>query len=325
MKTSQNLLERTDKRAIGQIFPWNAHKNFTDVSETTTVQEAIEKSALNFTVRTEPLFLQDGRQARTKAIIRDDTNEIVSDGVGPDWTPVQNQAKFDWFNRYLEANQTKLLTAGYLGNGEKQCLIARLNHNTNVEITKGDEIAKYILLVDSFEPGKSMKLMLLMARLTCCNGNVGFNEENFRKIPHRRKINARMEDLHQDVMVWDKGFDTAVESARFLASHPVKTQSSLFDYYAKVMDFEEKANEAGQKEYSTRSKNTMERLNELFEDDKYNGSSRSWWNSFNAVTAYLNHESGRSADTALDSLWFGQSNVRTKKAWNLALEYATAA
>ena len=51
----------------------------------------------------------------------------------------------------------------------------------------------------------------------------------------------------------------------------------------------------------------------------------SYWQAFNAVTYLTDHELGRSADTRLQSAWYGVNQQRKVRAMNLALEMAGAA
>jgi hypothetical protein len=51
----------------------------------------------------------------------------------------------------------------------------------------------------------------------------------------------------------------------------------------------------------------------------------SWWQAFNSVTYLTDHEMGRSADTRMESAWFGINQSRKIKAAHKAVEYATAA
>ena len=47
-----------------------------------------------------------------------------------------------------------------------------------------------------------------------------------------------------------------------------------------------------------------------------------WWEAFNAVTYMTDHEIGRSADTRLQSAWYGQNRNLKTKALELAVEMA---
>jgi hypothetical protein len=51
----------------------------------------------------------------------------------------------------------------------------------------------------------------------------------------------------------------------------------------------------------------------------------SWWQAFNAVTYLTDHEIGRSADTRLQSAWFGANKNLKIKALETAVQFAEAA
>ena len=51
----------------------------------------------------------------------------------------------------------------------------------------------------------------------------------------------------------------------------------------------------------------------------------SWWSAFNAITFMTDHELGRSADTRLQSAWYGTNRKLKTEALELALEMAEAA
>jgi len=50
----------------------------------------------------------------------------------------------------------------------------------------------------------------------------------------------------------------------------------------------------------------------------------SWWQALNSVTYLTDHKMGRSADTRMQSAWFGINQSRKLKAANKAVEFATA-
>jgi hypothetical protein len=50
-----------------------------------------------------------------------------------------------------------------------------------------------------------------------------------------------------------------------------------------------------------------------------------WWQPFNAVTYLTDHELGRSADTRLQSAWYGTNRGLKTTALETALEMAEAA
>ena len=48
-----------------------------------------------------------------------------------------------------------------------------------------------------------------------------------------------------------------------------------------------------------------------------------WWQALNAVTYYLDHESGRSRDATMTSVWLGQKAALKRRALESAVKFAT--
>ena len=47
-----------------------------------------------------------------------------------------------------------------------------------------------------------------------------------------------------------------------------------------------------------------------------------WWEAFNGVTWYIDHESGREQEKRLESAWFGPKAATKREALDLAVEMA---
>ena len=47
-----------------------------------------------------------------------------------------------------------------------------------------------------------------------------------------------------------------------------------------------------------------------------------WWQALNAVTYYIDHQSGRDRDATMTSVWLGPKGALKRRALHSALEYA---
>ena len=115
-------------------------------------------------------------------------------------------------------------------------------------------------------------------------------------------------------------FETTAEEYRFLASRSINTED-LNKYVRIVLGVHDKE----QEDLSTRSKNIITTIEELFEDGKGNnlpGVSGTYWAAYNAVTEYLNYSKGRTTENRMDSLWFGQNGNLSQKALETAVALA---
>lgn len=310
-------IKKADTRVIGK-FPWAGQ--FVDVSsDGRDINKVMERAALNYTFHKEQLQLPDGRQVSNYAVVRDDNNEILSHSVGPDWTGLTNAKRFEWFSRYLDKKDATIIAAGEITDSirTKVAVIARLDHNTNVTISKNDEVAKYLLLSDSFG-GSALRPQILVARLICGNGMMGISTKDIITIRHSQRINQKMDIAHDDITLWGLGFEKTTEVYKQLATKDIKNESNLDNYFMNVMEYEIPA---GETKLSTRPAKTVAHLKELFADNIHNDGGNSLWTAYNAVTAYINHFVGRSQNSALNSLFYGQGAGRQRRAMETAIEY----
>lgn len=317
MKTSNAILN-ADKRAIGTV-PWASHfEKVEDVGR--DISKVMKKANLDYSFHKEQAYLSDGRPINSYAIVRDSDNAILSHQIGPEWTGIENIKRFQWFEPYLLNKEATIIYAGQITDSirTKICVIARLDKNTNLEVQKGDEISKYILLSDSFG-GSSLRPMLLALRLICSNGMISTSREVMRTLRHSKNIQVNLDNIHDDIQLWDAGFEENMKTYKQLAAKDIKNDTNLNNYFIEVMDFKIKE---GKTELGSRQQNTLEQLRNLFHDKK-NNLGHSLWTAYNSITAYTNHFSGRSTETAINSLFYGQGANRQARALEKAIEFSS--
>ena len=111
--------------------------------------------------------------------------------------------------------------------------------------------------------------------------------------------------------------------AEFLSTRKFSVES-LISYYNDVFPFTHKdANEITKVE--DMSKNAKDAYAVLETQPGAEFGAGTWWQALNSVTYLTDHKMGRSADTRMESAWFGVNQSRKMKAVNKAVEYATAA
>lgn len=317
MAAASVSIEKSDKRVIGS-FPWQ-HDLVNVESVGRHVGDAMKTAGLDYTFHKEQVLLPDGRPLNSFAIVRDDNKEILSHYVGPEWTGLTNTERFKWFEPYLEQEEATILYAGQITDSQrtKIAVIARLDKNTNVEIQKDDVVAKYLLLSDAFGFA-SLRPAILVTRLICGNGAISSQKEGAFSIRHSKNISSNFSSVQRDITLWNENFENTVEVYKSLAKVDIKKQQNLTNYFMDVMNFKIKE---GETELGTRQKNTISKLQDLF-DDKAHNPGQNWFTGYNSITALANHVIGRSTRTSLNSLFYGSSNVLNRKALELAVEYA---
>jgi phage/plasmid-like protein (TIGR03299 family) len=119
-----------------------------------SIKEAITVGGLNWTVVLRPLWTEDNKNKKVAIIdnysVCRSSDSSVLGVVGPDYTPLQNQNAFKWFQPFLDSGQATIETAGSLKFGRKVRVLAKIR-NFESTISNHDEIHHYVLLSNSHD------------------------------------------------------------------------------------------------------------------------------------------------------------------------------
>lgn len=143
--------------------PW--HGLGTEVQEAPASADALVYAGLDWSVIQKDVFTEDGVLiSGYKANLRDTDNAalgIVSDR----YKVVQNQDAFQFTDDLLGAGVT-YETAGALQGGRKVWMLARMPHRY---IIAGDEIASYLVVMNSHDGSSGIKVAMTPIRVVCQN------------------------------------------------------------------------------------------------------------------------------------------------------------
>ena len=298
--------------------PW--HGLGERLEEAPTISEAIEQSGLDWEVGLKNLVTVDGDSVTHKATYRKDTNNILG-VVGPRYVPLQNKEAFDWFQPFIDNGEASLNTGGSLHSGEKVWVLAKLNRD-NSQITKNDEVEKFILLSNSHNGTTAIRVGYTPIRVVCAN-TLAFatqhKSSNLMRIRHTRNTGKHLENIRDIMNNIDAEFESTADQYRFLASRSYNTVS-LKKYIKTVMGVADKPEE----DIKTRTRTLLDKVLELSENTRNSmpGVGGTWWGAYNAYNEYLNYSKGRTNDNRMDSLWFGTSANDNKRALDYAMEFA---
>jgi phage/plasmid-like protein (TIGR03299 family) len=300
--------------------PW--HGLGQKLNENPSIKEAIEAAGLNWKVETQNLFLADGTQAPSKAVVREGKNDILG-VVGPGYTPLQNIEAFEFFQDFLDSNQASLHTAGSLRDGKRIWVLAKIN-KSNMEIVKGDEIEKYVLLSNSHDGTMSVRAGFTPIRVVCANtlgmAHAKRGGSNLIRLKHTKNLKQNLENVAEIMNLANQQFEATAEQYRALASSDIN-QSDLEKYVKLVFvgPGYEKMEQAGKKP----ARDVLPKVVELFENGRgaqLPGVRGTYWAAYNAVNEYLGYAKGNDQQARLDKYWFGDSATTNQKALDLALE-----
>jgi phage/plasmid-like protein (TIGR03299 family) len=279
-----------------------------------------DKSGLNWQVELTPLVTADTQAKVAHRAVRRRSDGRVLGVVGPRFCVLQNRDAFAWFQPFLEAREAALHTAGSLRGGSRVWVLARLNRDPLV-IAQGDEVEKYLLLSHGHDGSLAVRVGFTPVRCLCANTLALAHRSNASKlirVRHRGDVVGNLAAIREIVDAANQEFEATAEQYRLLARKDIN-QADLRKYVKRVLQVEDK------EEISTRTANVIERIIDLFERGRGNDlpSVRgTLWTGYNAVSEYLGYERGRSPQSRLDSLWFGDSHRVSRHALQIALDMA---
>lgn len=300
--------------------PWHGESEALVGNETT--EEVMKKAGLDWSVSTEPLYRSNGEQVQAQASIRSSDGSVLG-VVGPRWTPLQNADAFKVFEPLVESGDMAWHTAGSLRNGQRVWVLCQLNLSNSV-IAEGDEISKFALLSNGHDGLLAVHFGFTPIRVVCANTEALAREceaSKLIRVRHHRFVKENVEKLRDIMNIANQEFEATCDQYRFLASRAINSDD--LKKYVKIV-FNQNTKE--EEDISTRSQNILTSVEKLFEGGKGNnlpGVQGTYWAAYNAVTEYLNYEKGRSVQNRLDSLWFGQNAVQSRKALETAVIMAS--
>jgi phage/plasmid-like protein (TIGR03299 family) len=284
-----------------------------------TVREAISASGLDWDVELVPLVTGDTHASAPARAVRRTTDRRILGVVGPAYHALQNRDAFAFFQPFLDAGLAALHTGGSLCDGKKVWLLARLALDPLV-IGDGDEIQKFVLLSNSHDATTSVRVGFTPIRVVCANTLALARDRAGSKlirVRHTRRLADNLDALREVMDLADQEFAATAEQYRRLRNKGIN-QNDLARYIRRVFQIES-ATLNGQ------LRRILENCFRLFEEGRGAGlpSARgTWWGALNAVAEYLGYQRGKSQDTRVSSLWFGDSARTNQRALEVAMAMA---
>ena len=297
--------------------PWHGLGKKIPEGKRLTVHEAILASGLDWKVDLRPVFAEGSHNERLKildqyAVCRQSDNRVLG-VVGPDYVPLQNKNAFEWFQPFLDSGNATIETAGSLKRGSQVWVLAKIRAG---EMTVGDadEIANYILLSNSHDGSISVKVGFTPIRVVCNNTLCMAHESNaskLLKVRHTARLLENLESIREIMDLADREFYATVEQYRNLIKRKID-RSDLERYVKIVFSLSEKG-----------GKELVPNIVHLFDHGRGSDmAGPTYWGAYNAVTEYLNYFRGKTQDSTLSSLWYGDSARLNKRALDVVTKLA---
>lgn len=215
-------------------------------------------------------------------------------------------------------------TAGSLHGGARVWVMARLAGADPVEIEPGDEVAPFLLLAHGHDGKAAIRCGLTPVRVVCQNTlAAAVDRRDLVVIRHTRNAGDMLADARDAIRGEIDRFAKVAEGWRFLASRPaddddlIRLVRGVFGSGLPSDDGED-AEEIAEGGAGSR---VLGKVRELWEAGR-GARPGTWWTAYNAVTEYLTHERGRSAEGRFSALHFGEGRKLGARALTLALHFA---
>lgn len=309
--------------AAGSEIPWH-RTNCVEFDPDAPLREQWDKTSLNFEVCLEDLAMADGRLVNHRAVVRTDNRDVLG-VVGPQWQPMQPRRICSILEQLVDEKIIRLHTAGTLRNGGRmwaQCEI--VGHQSTFEIVPGDFLRRFYSIAQGLDGLLGVHAGFTDWRTVCANtlrASLEDARSRFVRIKHNRLVVDNVKDLIAAIDWESQELRLSIEKYKFLASKGV-SRADLRKYVRLVLDVHL---ELDWDDLPTRSQNIVRSVEDLFEAGKGNdlpGARGTWWAGYNAVTEYLSHKRGRTADNRLDYNMFGAGRAVLEKALDVAVTMA---
>ncbi len=304
---------------FGEV-PWHGLGTPLTAEDLYDWKRACGKAGLNWDVELVPLLTADTNTRVPHKGVRRTTDGRILGVVGPRYTPLQNRDAFQWFTPFLDAHEAGLHTAGSLREGSRVWVLAKLNRAPLV-VAPGDEVAKYLLLSHGHDGSLAVRVGFSPIRVVCANTLALAHRADASKlirVRHSKSVYQNLANIREVMTLANQEFEATVEQYRLLARRDIN-QADLRKYVHRVLKVDDR------EPVATRTANVVERIVGLFESGRGNDlpSIRgTYWAGYNAVSEWLGYERGRSQQSRIDSLWFGDSAALNRYALQVALDMA---
>lgn len=301
----------------GQV-PWHGLGKV--IPSDLTPDQILQEAGLDWTVEKIPAYATIAGEKKTvgwSALVRSEDNKVL-DVVSDDWNPVQNSEAFEFFNDFIAEGGMTMETAGSLRGGQVVWALAKVQDS--FELFGGDRVDSYLHFTNFHKYGCSTDVRFTPIRVVCNNTltlSLNTKVERMVKISHRRQFDG--DNVKLMLGVAQEKLSKYKEMAAFLGSKRY-TADSMVDYFKSV--FPVSGPDNAKKEISKSAKISLATVETQPGAEFARGS---FWQLFNAVTHYTDHLAGKSADTRLQSAWYGVNKGLKVRALETAIEMAEAA
>jgi phage/plasmid-like protein (TIGR03299 family) len=332
--------------------PW--HGLGTVIDAAVTSEEAIKLAGLDWKVEKWALkaikwpIAEEVTVPGWYATVRTDTNAVLG-VVSRQYRVLQNTEAFAFMDKAIQEGAAMWETAGSLQDGKRVWMLARIPQT--VEVVKGDKIKPYALLCMGHDGGLAVHILPTTVRVLCNNTlNLALNQAGGKEliVRHSQSLKGKMELARRHLGIVGQRVDEFRQEAEALARvsmketeltgyverfFPTKIRPNFTDGAAllnRIVNGQQDRTDivrellaghyAETERIAKRNQAILEQIIENHENDPARGTA---WGAYNAISQYADHQAKyRTADSRLNSAWFGAGNELKQEAYAAALAMA---
>lgn len=301
------------------------------VDPSNSPEEMLKKANLDWSVSKRPVYYEVDGQMKTVegqfALARDTDNSVLS-MVGASYKPVQNDEAIGFFSRFVEAGDMEMEAIGALRGGRYIWGLAKMKKE--FKLGKDDLVGGHLLLTHPHLFGFSLGFQFMPIRFACYNvlpfalGNKLRNSTATFRMPHSREFTLEVKQAAEEALGLANNQMAEFQEAATLLSNKSATDDQVDEFFNEVLKFNPK--EANKNQDGTvripRMKTKFANALKTAPGQALASAEGTWWGALNAVTYVIDHETGRSRDTAMHNSWMGYTAGIKRDALQIALKKA---
>ena len=249
--------------------------------------------------------------------------EVLLGIVTRRYQPLQNLEAFGFFDPIVGDHKAYFETAGALGEGERIWVMAKMP--AAMEIVRGDECFKYLLLSNTHSGDGSVIVKFTTVRVVCQNTLMLAMQDGQKayRVRHSKQMQFKLNELAEFMAITQEVFLKAEEQFKRLAKVKM-IEDRLDHYFEAVFPRSDAQKKNGDKPLR------WGYLREIFEtrkDLQLPGVRGTLWGAYNAIMwfeDYKQPQQEEQPDQRLDRTWFGGGAEMKLKALTKAAELANS-
>lgn len=250
-------------------------------------------------------------------------NEVLLGVVSRRYQPLQNVEAFAFFDPIVGEHKAYFETAGALGEGERIWVMAKMPGA--MEIVRGDECFKYLLLSNTHSGDGSVIVKFTTVRVVCQNTLMLAMEDGQKAyhVRHSKQMQFKLDELAEFLAITQEVFLNAEKLFKRLAKVQMK-ENRLEHYLEAVFPRSDAQKKKGEKPLR------LGFLRDVFETEKdlqLPGVRGTLWAAYNAITRFEDYKQPQQEeqpDQRLERTWFGGGADTKLKALAKAAELANS-